>query len=215
MPAFGSGVEFFNNISSTFEHSFVFYQDSLRVMIDELDKELLNILIVHGRDSVRTITKTLAEKEIKISERGIAKRIAKLEREKVILGYTALVDLKQVNMAVPRLITVKFTSPQDFVKRLDNMKEYLRSAPFCDFSARTNGNIEWIELKFFNSAAQAQKEEDMYRTWFGDIIEDYRSYDLDIDKFGWQLFDEQGFERFMQNESKKEKRCIEIPIQPS
>ena len=211
MDAFGSGVEFFNNISSTFEHSFLFYKKSLKVMIDGLDKELLNILIVHGRDSVRTITKKLAEKGIKISERGIAKRIAKLEREKVILGYTALVDLKQVNMAVPRLITVKFTSPQDFVKRLDDMKEYLRSAPFCDFSARTNGNIDWIELKFFNNSAQAQKEEVMYRTWFGDIIEDYRSYDLDIHKFGWQLFDEQGFERFMLNESKKEKRCIQVP----
>lgn len=180
-------------------------------MIDELDQELLNILIVHGRDSVRTITKKLAEKGIKISERGIAKRIAKLERDQVILGYTTLVDLKQVNMAVPRLITVKFTSPQDFVQRLDDMKEYLKAAPFCDFSARTNGNIDWIELKFFNNAAQAQKEEDLYRSWFGDIIEDYRSYDLDIHKFGWQLFDEQGFDRFMLSESKKEKRVVQIP----
>jgi len=180
-------------------------------MIDKLDQELLNILIAHGRDSVRTITKKLGEKGIKISERGIAKRIAKLERDKVILGYTTLVDLKQVNMAVPRLITVKFTSPQDFVQRLDDMKEYLKTAPFCDFSARTNGNIDWIELKFFNNAAQAQKEEDLYRSWFGDIIEDYRSYDLDIHKFGWQLFDEQGFDRFMLSESKKEKRVVQIP----
>ncbi len=75
------------------------------------------------------------------------------------------------------------------------MKQYLNSAPYCDFSARTNGNIDWIELKFFNNHDQAQKEEDLYRAWFGDIMEDYRSYDLDIHKMGWQLFDEADFDR--------------------
>lgn len=84
--------------------------------IDQLDREIINILIANGRDSTRTIVKKLKEKGIKISERGLGKRIARLERKKVIQGYTALVDLKKVNMLVPRLVTVKFTSPKDFVK---------------------------------------------------------------------------------------------------
>ncbi len=172
-------------------------------MIDDLDRKILNLLISNGRQSSRTITKKLADEGIKISERGLGKRIARLEREKIITGYTAIVDMKKVNMAIPRLVTVKLSSPKDYVQRLEDMREYLKDAPFCDFSARSNGNFDWIELKFFNSIEQANMEADLYRTWFGDIIEDYQSYDLDVYKFGWQLFEEKDFHMFIQQMQKK------------
>ncbi len=172
-------------------------------MIDELDRKILNLLISNGRQSSRAITKKLADEGIKISERGLGKRIARLEREKIIIGYTAIVDMKKVNMAIPRLVTVKLSSPKNYVQRLEDMKEYLKDAPFCDFSARSNGNFDWIELKFFNSIEQANMEADLYRTWFGDIIEDYQSYDLDVYKFGWQLFEEKDFHMFIQQMQKK------------
>ncbi len=172
-------------------------------MIDELDRKILNLLISNGRQSSRAITKKLADEGIKISERGLGKRIARLEREKIIIGYTAIVDMKKVNMAIPRLVTVKLSSPKNYVQRLEDMKEYLKDAPFCDFSARSNGSFDWIELKFFNSIEQANMEADLYRTWFGDIIEDYQSYDLDVYKFGWQLFEEKDFHMFIQQMRKK------------
>ena len=172
-------------------------------MIDELDRKILNLLISNGRQSSRAITKKLADEGIKISERGLGKRIARLEREKIITGYTAIVDMKKVNMAIPRLVTVKLSSPKNYVQRLEDMREYLKDAPFCDFSARSNGNFDWIELKFFNSIDQANMEADLYRTWFGDIIEDYQSYDLDVYKFGWQLFEEKDFHMFIQQMQKK------------
>jgi len=172
-------------------------------MFDELDKKILNMLIANGRQSTRAITKKLAEEGIRISERGLGKRIARLEREKVILGYTAIIDMKKVNMGIPRLVTVKLSSPKNYVQRISDMKEYLTNAPFCDFSARSNGNYDWIELKFFNTLEQANMEADLYRTWFGDIIEDYQSYDLDVYKFGWQLFEEKDFHAFMQQMVKK------------
>ncbi|MFQ6025712.1 MAG: hypothetical protein ACE5JT_04270, partial [Nitrosopumilaceae archaeon] len=121
----------------------------------------------------------------------------------VILGYTAILDMKKVNMGVPRLVTVKLSSPKNFVQRLSDMKKYLTDAPFCDFSARSNGNFDWIELKFFNNVDQANIEADLYRTWFGDIIENYQSYDLDVYKFGWQLFEEKDFDRFIKMMNKK------------
>ncbi len=172
-------------------------------MLDELDRKILNLLISNGRQSSRTITKKLADEGFKISERGLGKRIARLEREKIIIGYTAIVDMKKVNMAIPRLVTVKLSSPKNYVQRLEDMKEYLKDAPFCDFSARSNGSFDWIELKFFNSIEQANMEADLYRTWFGDIIEDYQSYDLDVYKFGWQLFEEKDFHMFIQQMQKK------------
>jgi len=179
-------------------------QNQKTIIIDGIDRQILNLLIANARDSTRTIVKKLAGMGINMSERGIGKRIARLEKLGVIHGYTTMVDLNQVNMPILRLITVKFTSPKDFVTRLENMKGYLANAPYCDFSARTNGNIDWIELKFFNNHLQAQQEEDLYRAWFGDIIEDYRAYDLDIHKMGWQLFDEEDFDRFIQSMCKKE-----------
>lgn len=172
--------------------------------MDDLDREILNLLIANGRMSARNIVKRLADKGIEMSERGVGKRIAKLERDKVILGYTAMVDLQKVNMTFPRLVTVKFTSPRDFLQRVDEMKKYLAEAPFCDFTARTNGDIDWIEIKFFNNHEQAKKEEDLYRAWFGDIIENYKSYDLDIQKLGWQIFNEGDFDRFIQQMVKKD-----------
>jgi DNA-binding Lrp family transcriptional regulator len=177
-------------------------------MFDNLDKKILNMLISDGRQSTRAITKKLAEEGIRISERGLGKRIARLERNKVILGYTAIVDMKKVNMGVPRLITVKLSSPKNYVKRLSDMKDYLTNAPFCDFSARSNGTFDWIELKFFNSIEQANMEADLYRTWFGDIIEDYQSYDLDVYKFGWQLFEQKDFQAFVQQMHRKEEEPI-------
>jgi len=174
------------------------------IRIDAIDRQILNLLIANARDSTRTIVKKLKGMGTEMSERGVGKRIARLEKLQIIHGYTTMVDLKQVNMPILRLITVKFSSPKDFVTRLDEMKQYLSNAPYCDFSARTNGSIDWIELKFFNNHEQAQQEEDLYRAWFGDIMEDYRSYDLDIHKMGWQLFDEEDFKRFIQSTCKKE-----------
>ena len=174
------------------------------IRIDAIDRQILNLLIANARDSTRTIVKKLKGMGTEMSERGVGKRIARLEKLQIIHGYTTMVDLKQVNMPILRLITVKFSSPKDFVTRLDEMKQYLSNAPYCDFSARTNGSIDWIELKFFNNHEQAQQEEDLYRAWFGDIMEDYRSYDLDIHKMGWQLFDEEDFKRFIQTTCKKE-----------
>jgi DNA-binding Lrp family transcriptional regulator len=198
-----SAAKLFHQKSSTIEHLGILSYNEALGMIDELDKKILNMLIANGRQSSREITKKLAEAGFKISERGLGKRIARLERENIITGYTAIVDMKRVNMAIPRLVTVKLSSPKDFVQRLSDMKNYLAEAPFCDFSARSNGSFDWIELKFFNNIEQANAEADLYRTWFGDIIEDYQSYDLDVYKFGWQLFEEKDFHTFMQYMQKK------------
>jgi len=178
-------------------------------MIDELDRKILNMLIVNGRQSNRVMVKTLAETGIRISERGLGKRIARLEMQKIITGYTAIVDMKKVNLGVPRLVTVKLSSPKNFVQRLGDMRQYLKEAPFCDFSARTDGEFDWIELKIFSDTDQANMEEDLYRTWFGDIIDDYRSYDLEIYKFGWQIYEKKDFNSFIHA---MQKRSEETPV---
>jgi DNA-binding Lrp family transcriptional regulator len=99
------------------------------IVIDNIDRQILNLLIANARDSTRTIVKKLAGMGTNMSERGIGKRIARLEKLNIIHGYTTMVDLNQVNMPILRLVTVKFTSPKDFVTRVESMKEYLTDAP--------------------------------------------------------------------------------------
>lgn len=181
-------------------------------MIDELDRKILNMLIADCRQPNRVMVNTLADEGHRISQRGLGKRISRLKKKGIITGFTTMVDMKKVDMGVPRLVTIKLSSPKNFVERLNDMKKYLKDAPFCDFSARSDGGVDWIELKIFNTPEQANTEADLYRTWFGDIIEDYRSYDLEISKFGWQLFQENDFDFFMNSMQKKleEKPVIEI-----
>ena len=78
-------------------------QNQRNIIIDEIDKQILNLLIANARDSTRTIVKKMADIGTNMSERGIGKRIARLERLGVIHGYTTMVDLNQVNMPILRL----------------------------------------------------------------------------------------------------------------
>ncbi len=55
-------------------------------MVDELDRRILSMLIADGRQSNRVIVKKLAEEGTRISERGLGKRIKRLEKEKIITG---------------------------------------------------------------------------------------------------------------------------------
>jgi len=208
-----SKAKLFHQNGSECERSSILSHMGLLTMLDELDRKILNMLIADGRQSNRVITHKLADEGTRISERGLGKRIAKLERQGIITGYTVMVDMKKVEMAVPRLVTVKLSAPKNFVQRLEDMKQYLKDAPFCDFSARSDGGFDWIELKFFNSTEQANKEADLYRTWFGDIIEDYRSYDLDVYKFGWQLFQESDFNNFIQSMHRKSEQKPMIKVE--
>ncbi len=91
--------------------------------MDEVDREILNILVANGRISARNIVKRLEDRGVKMSERGVGKRMSKLERDKVIRGYTTIVDPQRVNMTVSRLVTVKFTSPKDFLKRVEEIEK--------------------------------------------------------------------------------------------
>ncbi|MBU9711133.1 Lrp/AsnC family transcriptional regulator [Evansella tamaricis] len=72
----------------------------------EKEKELLHLLEKEGRISTEKIAMMLDESEEKISE-----LIASLEKQRVILGYSAVVDWSKVNTteSVTAMIDVKVT----------------------------------------------------------------------------------------------------------
>ena len=52
--------------------------------IDPIDRQILNLLIANARDSTRTIVKKLQGLGIEMSERGVGKRITRLEKLGII-----------------------------------------------------------------------------------------------------------------------------------
>jgi len=46
------------------------------------------------------------------------------------------------------------------------------------FAGRARGDLDWINFKVFPSRETADLESDFYRSCFGDIIHEYRAYDV-------------------------------------
>lgn len=70
--------------------------------IDEKDKQILNLL----QEDANQTTKQIAAK-IKLSQTAVYERIKRLERDKIITSYAALLDLEKVDKAFTAFCMVK------------------------------------------------------------------------------------------------------------
>lgn len=70
--------------------------------IDEKDKKILNLL----QEDANQTTKQIAAK-IKLSQTAVYERIKRLERDKTIISYAALLDLEKVDKAFTAFCMVK------------------------------------------------------------------------------------------------------------
>ncbi|MDO8055280.1 MAG: AsnC family transcriptional regulator, partial [Candidatus Hermodarchaeota archaeon] len=70
-----------------------------RIDIDKTDRRILNILQRDGRLSFRNVARRL-----KVSDATVRSRVARLEQNDVIKGFSAQVDLQQVGMEVIGLV---------------------------------------------------------------------------------------------------------------
>ncbi|MBL7054806.1 Lrp/AsnC family transcriptional regulator [Candidatus Woesearchaeota archaeon] len=78
--------------------------------IDNLDKEIIRILIDDSRLSYRRIAKKL-----KVSAATIINRVKRLEKEKIIKGYTAKVDYEKLGYDIDVLIEIKISKGNLFL----------------------------------------------------------------------------------------------------
>ncbi len=76
-----------------------------RVDLDGLDRRILNILQRNARKSFRNIAK-----QLKVSDATIRSRVARLEQNNIIKGFTTLVDPEQAGMEVLALIQLEVES---------------------------------------------------------------------------------------------------------
>ncbi|MGV1048571.1 MAG: Lrp/AsnC family transcriptional regulator [Solirubrobacterales bacterium] len=88
-------------------------------MLDEIDHQILSLLSTNGRASFASIGS-----EVGLSPHGTADRVRRLEREGVITGYTARIDLGSVGRSLDALIDIRLlpnTDPEHFERLLSSL----------------------------------------------------------------------------------------------
>lgn len=153
-----------------------------RFRLDSTDLALLRILASDSTLTAAKIAKMLKAQKIQMTERGIRKRIASLEKHGIIKSRTIVVDDGVAGKNILRIILVKFKNTQDFVQRLEKYKQYIADSPYCTFAVRIRGDLDWLHYKCFPTKELADAEDDLFRSVFGDIMQEYRSYDAEIIK---------------------------------
>jgi len=132
--------------------------------------------------SSQEMHKKLRAHKIDRTPRAILQRINKLEKEGRITGYTLKAQPKNFEGRVTRLILISFKTTDALSERIAMFTSYLQSAPFAALAARTRGEFDWVNIKIFPDTKIANRESDMFRTMFADIIDKYVAFDLTVAK---------------------------------
>jgi DNA-binding Lrp family transcriptional regulator len=147
-------------------------------MLDNIDELILSALSKNSRQDSKEIWDFLRGYGYNPTEEEIGSRIARLEAEGIITGYTISVDTTKTKRRVVRVVLVTFRTSQHLPRRLKGLKKYLADAPFVLYSGRTRGGYDLICVQAFPSEEIADEESDIYRNIFGDIIQSYEVYDF-------------------------------------
>lgn len=105
--------------------------------MDEIDDRILSILATNGRASFAAIGESVG-----LSPHGAADRVRRLERDRVITGYSARIDPAGVGRALDAFIDVRLlptTDSNEFerrVGRLDSVREIAFLTGRYDFQLR-------------------------------------------------------------------------------
>lgn len=149
-------------------------------MLDEIDKLILSYLGKNARISSAEIANNLQDIGYEITERAIRYRLGRLEKNNIILGYSAILNPGLIiSEKVNRTIILRFKFSKDIQVLIDRLKNYVEEAPFCVYSARLigGGDFDWICHFVFDSIEQYELESNNFLHRFADLIADFRSYE--------------------------------------
>jgi len=147
-------------------------------MLDNVDELILSTLSENSKQYNKEIWDFLRGFGHSLTEEEIETRIARLEEDGVITGYTISVDSTKIRRRMIRAVLITFRTSQHLPKRLEGLKKYLADEPYVLFSGRTRGGYDWICVQSFPSEEMANEESDIFRNLFGDIIQSYEEYDF-------------------------------------
>lgn len=172
--------------------------------VDSTDSSILKILTKNGILPASEISKLLRRKKTIMTERGVRKRIKSMENHGIIKGSTILIDDDVSGKVIRRIVLVKFRNIPNFKKRIEEYNDHVLKAPYCIFAIKLRTDFDWMHYKCFPNMELAEEEDIMFRSSFGDLINEYRSYDATVVKNDFNTFlDAKEVEEYLQKISIK------------
>ncbi len=160
-------------------------------MVDEVDRIILSQLGKNARMSSQELQKILDGLGHTITDRGVRHRLQRLEKNNVILGYSAILNPNILSEKINRTIILKFKFSKDTSELIKRLTSYVVDAQFCTFSSRLSGDYDWICYFVFDSIEQYDLETNNFLNRFGELISDFRSYESKTIKLSpYMIYDE-------------------------
>ncbi len=128
------------------------------INLDQVDRDILNILQVEGRSSASYIAE-----DIGMSIPAVTDRIKKLQESGVIMGFTALLDHRKVGLDVSAFITVISESSShysDVVLQANKTPEIIQCFT-------TTGNGSHVLLAITKNSSSLEKLLRIIQNWPG------------------------------------------------
>ena len=167
--------------------------------VDPTDLSILRILTKNASLSASEISKLLRRKKIIMTERGVRKRIKSMEKHEIIKGTTILINDDISGKAIKRIVLVKFKNIPNFKKRIEEYNDYVLKSPYCIFAIKLRTDYDWMHYKCFPNMELAEEEDIVFRSNFGDLMNEYRSYDASVVKNDFNTFlDAKEIEEYLQ-----------------
>jgi DNA-binding Lrp family transcriptional regulator len=159
---------------------------------DEIDKIILAHLGKNARISSQDIATNLQDLGYTITDRAVRQRFARLEKNNVILGYSAILNPSLISEKVNRTIILKFKLTKKTEALVELLSKYVEESIFCTYSSKLSGDFDWICHFVFDSVEQFDLESNNFLSRFGELISDYRSYESKMIKSSpYMIYDEQ------------------------
>jgi len=159
---------------------------------DEIDKIILAHLGKNARISSQDIATNLQDLGYTITDRAVRQRFARLEKNNVILGYSAILNPSLISEKVNRTIILKFKLTKKTEALVELLTKYVEESIFCTYSSKLSGDFDWICHFVFDSVDQFDLESNNFLSRFGELISDYRSYESKMIKSSpYMVYDEQ------------------------
>ena len=160
-------------------------------MVDEIDKIILSQLGRNARISSQDIATHLQDLGYTITDRAIRQRLARLEKNNVILGYSAILNPSVISEKINRTIILKFKYTKKTEELIQLLVKYVDESNFCIYSSKLSGDFNWICHFVFDSIEQYDLESHNFLNRFGDLVSDYRSYESKMIKSSpYMIYDE-------------------------
>ena len=161
-------------------------------MVDEVDRIILSQLGKNARISSKELQKMLQELGHTITDRGVRHRLQRLEKNNVILGYSAVLNPNIVSEKINRTLLLKFKYGKTSQEKIKQLTDYVNESSFCTYSSRLSGDFDWICNFIFDSIEQYDLETNNFLNRFSSLIADFRSYESKMIKSApYTIYDEQ------------------------